>query len=142
MDIRIKSSLYEEKELLKNLLNALDEQYKLLTAKNEDKDIVSICSIAEKIDSIAKSIAVIEIERRKLISNEDLISQIENSDDSDSKDLLKEISKVKRLIDSQNEINSTFVKQNLFFTKKMLKIITPSENFNTYNNLGKLGLNK
>ena len=142
MDIRIKSSLYKEKELLQDLLDALDVQYSLLTVKNEDKDIVAICSIAEKIDSIAKSIAIIEIERRKIISNEDLISQIENSDDSDSKNLLKDISKVKRLVDNQNEINNTFVKQNLFFTKKMLKIITPSENFNTYNNLGKLGLSK
>lgn len=140
MDIRIKSSLYEEKEALQELLNALDEQYKLLTSKNEDKDIVAICSIAEKINDIAKSIAVIEVERRKIISNEDLVSQIENSDDSEFKDLLKEISRIKKLIDNQNEINSTFVKQNLFFTKKMLKMITPSEKFDTYNNLGKLGV--
>lgn len=140
MDIRIKSSLYKEKEALQELLIVLDEQYKLLTSENKDKDIVAICSIAEKINDIAKSIAVIEVERRNFISNEDLVFQIENSDDSEFKDLLKEISRIKKLIDSQNEINSTFVKQNLFFTKKMLKIITPSEKFDTYNNLGKLGV--
>jgi len=137
MDIRIKSSLYKEKELLQDLLSCLDEQYAILVST--DRDTVAICAMAEKIDSIAKSIAVTEIERRKIISNEDLIAEIEESDNDEYKTLLKDLLRFKRLIENQNEINSAFVKQNLFFTKKMLKMITPSEKFDTYNNLGKLG---
>lgn len=137
MDIRIKSSLYKEKELLQDLLSCLDEQYAILVST--DRDAVAICAMAEKIDSIAKLIAVTEIERRKIISNEDLIAEIEESDNDEYKTLLKDLLRFKRLIENQNEINSAFVKQNLFFTKKMLKMITPSEKFDTYNNLGKLG---
>lgn len=140
MDIRIKSSLYKEKELLQELLTGLDEQYALLVSV--DRDAVAICAMAEKIDSIAKSIAVTEIERRKIISNEDLVAEIEASDNEEYKTILKELLRFKKLIENQNEINSVFVKQNLFFTKKMLKMITPSEKFDTYNNSGKLGTNK
>ena len=134
MDIRVKSYLYEEKDLLQSLLDSLDEQYKLLL--EQDKDIVAICNIAEKIDSIAKSIAVNEIERRKIISNEHLIAQIKESDDLELKDVVESISKIKKLVDNQNDINKNFVKQNLFFTKKMLRIITPNEKFDTYSKFG------
>lgn len=138
MDIRVKSYLYEEKELLQSLLELLDKQYSLLL--EQDKDIVAICTIAEKIDSTAKAIALNEIERRKIITNDDLITLINNSDDTDIKEVVQSITRTKKLVDAQNDINRTFVKQNLFFTKKMLKMITPSEKFDTYNNLGKLGV--
>lgn len=137
MDIRIKSSLYKEKELLTNLLDNLDKQYSALIST--ERDAVAICSISEKVDSIVKEIALTEIERRKIISNEDLISQIKFIGDEEYETLLKDISRLKKLIESQNEINSAFIKQNLFFTRKMLKMITPGEKYETYNSAGKIG---
>lgn len=140
MDIRVKSSLFKERELMEELLDNLDEQHKLLVST--DADAVAVFSMAEKIDSIAKEIALTEIERRKIISNEDLISEIELSTDEDCTLILKELSRLKKLISNQNELNNAFVKQNLLFTKKMLKMITPSEKFDTYNNSGKLSSQK
>lgn len=138
MDIRVKSYLYDERDLLQSLLDSLDEQYSLLLA--QDKDIVAICTIADKIDTIAKSIALNEIERRKIISNDHLISQLKETDDSDLIAVVEDISRIKKLVDNQNDINRSFVKQNLFFTKKMLKIITPNEKFDTYSKFGKKGI--
>lgn len=137
MDTTIKASLYKEKELLSSLLDNLDEQYSALLSA--DKDAVVICSISEKIDAIVKEIALTEIERRKTISNEALILQVESTNDEDSLVLIRDISKLKKLIEKQNEINSAFIKQNLFFTKKMLKMITPGEKYETYNSSGKFG---
>lgn len=137
MDLRIKSTLYKEKELLEKLLKSLDEQYSALISI--DKDVVLICSIAERIDSIVKETALTEIERRKIISNEDLVSYIESSDNEEYTTLLKSISRCKKLIEKQNEINNAFLKQNLFFTRKMLKMMTPGEKYETYNSSGKIG---
>lgn len=135
MDATIKASLYKEKELLSSLLDNLDEQYSALLSA--DKDAVLICSISEKIDAIVKEVALTEIERRKTISNEALILQLESTNDEDSLTLIKDITKLKKLIEKQNEINSAFIKQNLFFTRKMLKMITPGEKYETYNSSGK-----
>ena len=137
MDIRIKSSLYSEKELLVDLLKHLDEQYSALLS--QEKDAVDICTISEKIDAIVKEIALTEIERRKIISNDELIVLIDSLNNQEYIDLVREISRLKKLIDKQNEINSAFIKQNLFFTRKMLKMITPSEKFGTYNSAGRIG---
>lgn len=137
MDLQVKSSLFKEKELLEKLLGKLDEQYNSLITV--DKDIVVICSIAEEIDSIVKEIALTEIERRKIISNEDLVYYIESSDNEEYQNLLKDISRIKKLVENQNETNSDFLKQHLFFTKKMLKMITPGEKYETYNSSGKIG---
>jgi flagellar biosynthesis/type III secretory pathway chaperone len=136
MDTRIKLNLYKQKDLLADLADKLSEQYALLISG--DKDVVAICSMADKVDALAKSIAVAEIERRKLISNEELIKQIESNDEPEFKALLKELSHLKRVIENQNDLNSNFVKQNLFFTNKMLKMITPNDRYDTYNNSGKL----
>ena len=138
MDTAIKTSLYKEKELLSSLLNKLDEQYSTLLKSN--KDAVLICSISEKIDNIVKEIALTEIERRKTISNEALILQIESSNNEEFLTLIKDITKLKKLIENQNEINSAFIKQNLFFTRKMLKMITPGEKYETYNSSGKFAI--
>lgn len=137
MDIRVKSSLYKEKELLKELLDKLNKQYKLLTSK--DKDFILINNVADDMDSLIKSIAVIELERRKIISNEELIELVENLNEYEFIELIKDISKLKQSIEAQNEQNTIFIKQNLFFTRKMLKMITPSQQFDTYNINGRLG---
>ena len=137
MDIIIKSSLYEERDLLRSVLNKLDEQHKLLTST--DKDFILINNVADEIDNIVKSIAIIELERRKTISNEELVNFVKNSNDSNLKSLLDEIHILNKSIKTQNEQNIVFIKQNLFFTRKMIKMITPSQQFDTYNASGRLG---
>lgn len=137
MNVKVKSALYKEKELLSQLLDNLDKQYSALISN--DKDAVLICSIADNIDSIVKETALTEIERRKIVSNEDLLSFIQSNEDAEYSNLLKDIGRFKRLIEKQNEINNAFLKQNLFFTRKMLKMMTPGEKYETYNSSGKIG---
>lgn len=137
MDKRIKQSLIEEKELLNELLEAIDAQFIELTSN--EKNPITINSCAEKIDSIAKKIAFVEIERRKIISKEDLAYNIESSYDEGLKEIIRDIKNLINLIEKQNKMNNSIIKNNLLYTRKILKMITPSEKFDTYNSEGKLG---
>lgn len=132
----IKIIVYEEKNILKNLLNLLDEQYDYII----NKDIIKMDKIAAKLDEASKELAKIEIQRRNIMGNEvNMREVVELCDDENIKRAYDEITNTIRMIELQKEANDTLIKQRLFFTKKMINFIKPSKDIGVYNSYGKVG---
>lgn len=135
MNSELKLVIFEEKKRLQNLLNLLDEQYKLILSK----DLIKLENIASEIELAGKSLAEIEIKRRKLINEEEFKLLMENCDDEHIKDVFKEIKQILNNLTIQSNSNDTLLKQKLFFTNKMINMIKPSKGIGTYNSYGKVG---
>lgn len=132
----IKIIVYEEKNILKNLLNLLDEQYDYII----NKDIIKMDKIAVRLDEASKELAKIEIQRRNIMGNEvNMREVVELCDDENIKRAYEEIKSTIRMIELQKEANDTLIKQRLFFTKKMINFIKPSKDIGVYNSYGKVG---
>lgn len=132
----IKIIVYEEKNILKNLLNLLDEQYDYII----NKDIIKMDKVAKRLDEASKELAKIEIQRRNIMGNEvNMREVVELCDDENIKRAYEEIRNTIRMIELQKEANDTLIKQRLFFTKKMINFIKPSKDIGVYNSYGKVG---
>ena len=136
MNPEIKVIIYEEKNILKNLLALLDEQYDCII----NKEIIKMDKVASKLDEASKQLAKIEIQRRNIMGSEASIKNIVNDcDDENIKSAYEEIVSTLRMIQLQKEANDTLIKQKLFFTKKMINFIKPSKDIGVYNAYGKVG---
>ena len=136
MNSILKKIMKDELKLLKKLLNLLENQYNVLTAI--DKDIVKISNLAEEIDETIKHIATLEIEKKKILEDRSLSSMVENSNDEEVKELYKETLFFLDTIAMQKDANFMFIKQQLFFTKSLIRAITPKRNAEIYDSLGKI----
>lgn len=136
MNPEIKVIIYEEKNILKNLLALLDEQYDCII----NKEIIKMDKIASKLDETSKELAKIEIQRRNIMGSEASMKQIvELCDDENIKNAYDEIVSTLRMVQLQKEANDTLIKQKLFFTRKMINFIKPSKDIGVYNAYGKVG---
>ena len=136
MNPQIKVIIYEEKNILKELLSLLDEQYDFII----NKDIIQMDKIAGKLDETSKELAKIEIQRRNIMGSEASIKNIVNDcDDENIKSAYEEIVSTLRMVQLQKEANDTLIKQKLFFTKKMINFIKPSKDIGVYNAYGRVG---
>ena len=136
MNPQIKVIIYEEKNILKELLSLLDEQYDSII----NKDIIQMDKIAGKLDETSKELAKIEIQRRNIMGSEASIKNIVNDcDDENIKSAYEEIVSTLKMVQLQKEANDTLIKQKLFFTKKMINFIKPSKDIGVYNAYGKVG---
>ena len=136
MNPEIKVIIYEEKNILKNLLSLLDEQYNSII----NKDIIMMDKIASKLDETSKELAKIEIQRRNIMGSEASMKEIvQLCDDENIKNAYEEIVSTLRMVQLQKEANDTLIKQKLFFTKKMINFIKPSKDIGVYNAYGKVG---
>lgn len=136
MNSILKKIMKDELKLLKKLLNLLENQYNVLTAI--EKDIVKISNLAEEIDETIKLIATLEIEKKNILQDNSLSSIVENSDDEEVKELYKETLSLLDAIAMQKDTNFMFVKQQLFFTKSLIRAIMPKRNAEIYDSLGKI----
>lgn len=136
MNPEIKVIIYEEKNILKNLLALLDEQYDYII----NKEIIKIDKVAKKLDETSKELAKIEIQRRNIMGSEASMKEIvQLCDDENIKNAYEEIVSTLRMVQLQKEANDTLIKQKLFFTKKMINFIKPSKDIGVYNAYGKVG---
>ena len=136
MNPEIKVIIYEEKNILKNLLALLDEQYDYII----NKEIIKMDKIAKKLDETSKELAKIEIQRRNIMGSEASMKEIvQLCDDENIKNAYDEIVSTLRMVQLQKEANDTLIKQKLFFTKKMINFIKPSKDIGVYNAYGKVG---
>lgn len=126
----------EELEILKILLNLLEKQYNLLTGV--EKDIVEISKIAEEIDVKIKQVASFEIEKKNILKNQSLLSVVESYKDEYALYVYNETLKVLDTIAIQKDTNNIFIKQQLFFTKSLIRAITPKQNADIYDSYGKI----
>ena len=136
MNPEIKVIIYEEKNILKNLLALLDEQYDCII----NKEIIKMDKVASKLDEASKQLAKIEIQRRNIMGSEASMKEIVSlCDDENIKSAYEEIVSTLRMVQLQKEANDTLIKQKLFFTKKMINFIKPSKDIGVYNAYGKVG---
>lgn len=136
MTPELKVIIFEEKNTLKKLLELLDEQYELII----NKDILGMEKKSKELDSIVKEIASIEIKRRSIMGNENSMKSImESCEDENIQQVYEEIKHTLNMIEIQKESNSMLIKQNLFFTKKMMNFIKPQGGIGTYNSNGQVG---
>lgn len=135
MNSELKVIIFEQKKILQNLLKLLDEQYNLVL----NKDVIALGKIAEDIEEEGKKLATIEIKRRNIASEEEFNNFIKNTDDEHITDVYNEMKELLTNLQKQKDINNTLIKQRLFFTNKMINVIKPSKNVNTYNAYGKVG---
>ena len=136
MNSQLKVIIFEEKNIIKNLLNLLDEQYNFII----DKDVIKMDKIAKQLDEVAKNLARIEIKRRKIMGSETSMKEVvESSNDEKIKQAYEEIQTTLKMIEIQKEANEILIKQRLFFTKKMINCIKPNKGIGTYNAYGQVG---
>lgn len=136
MNPDIKIIIYEEKNILKNLLKLLDEQHDCIISK----DIIKIDNISKRLDEASKDLAKIEIKRRTIMGNKvDIKDIVETCNDENIKLAYDEIRNTIKMIEIQKEANDILIKQRLFFTKKMINLIKPSKGIGVYNSYGKVG---
>ena len=136
MNPEIKVIIYEEKNILKNLLALLDEQYDYII----NKEIIKMDKVAKKLDETSKELAKIEIQRRNIMGSEASMKEIvQLCDDENIKNAYEEIVSTLRMVQLQKEANDTLIKQKLFFTKKMINFIKPNKDIGVYNAYGKVG---
>lgn len=136
MNPELKVVIYEQRKLFKELLNLLDEQYDLILGK----DATLLDKIARKLENVSRDIAKLEIQRRNIVgSNSSMRSLVEKSDDKNIKEAYEEIRQTIKMIELQKESNQTLLKQRLFFNKKMLNVLKPSQGIGTYNYSGQVG---
>ena len=132
MNPELKLVMFEEKKLLHELLDLLDKQYEAIV----DKELMILETLTERIEEAGKNLAAIEIKRRSLVKDDSFSELIENSND---KEVYEEIKSILNNLELQKNTNDTIIKQNLFFTNKMISVIKPSKSTGTYNSYGKVG---
>lgn len=136
MNPELKVIIYEQRKLFKELLNLLDEQYDLILGK----DAKLLEKVAKKLENASRDIAKLEIQRRNIVgSNFSMGSLVEKSDDKNIKEAYEEIKQTIKMIEIQKESNDVILKQKLFFNKKMLNVLKPSQGIGTYNYSGQVG---
>lgn len=135
MSPELKVIIYEQRKLFKELLNLLDEQYDLILGK----DPTLLDKIARKLENISRDIAKLEIQRRNIVGSDfSMGTLIEENEDKNIKEAYEEIKSTIKMIEVQKESNHVILKQKLFFTKKMLNVIKPSQGTGTYNYCGQV----
>lgn len=136
MSPELKVIIYEQRKMFKELLNLLDEQYDLILGK----DPTLLDKIARKLENVSRDIAKLEIQRRNIVGSDFTMGTlIEENDDKNIKEAYEEIKSTIKMIEVQKESNHVILKQKLFFTKKMLNVIKPSQGTGTYNYCGQVG---
>lgn len=136
MSPELKVIIYEQRKMFKELLNLLDEQYDLILGK----DPTLLDKIARKLENVSRDIAKLEIQRRNIVGSDfSMGTLIEKNDDKNIKEAYEEIKSTIKMIEVQKESNHVILKQKLFFTKKMLNVIKPSQGTGTYNYCGQVG---
>jgi flagellar biosynthesis/type III secretory pathway chaperone len=126
--------MLKETDALKKLLSLLEEQYKLLLGNK----IFELEGIVSKIQEVNKEIAEIEVERRKVTAGKAMSDLIRESKNIDLESSYRNIKKLVSELQLQKDTNDALIRQGLGFSTRMLNIITPDRNTQTYNAYGKL----
>lgn len=131
----IKVVIFEEKKLLKNLLELLDNQYEYIL----EQDVMKVDKVARDLDELTKKIAKAEIERRKIMGSEAKVSDIiYKTEDELLIKSYEEIQTILRDIQIQKDANDELLKNKMFFTKKMINMLNPNRPNQTYNAYGQM----
>jgi flagellar biosynthesis/type III secretory pathway chaperone len=127
--------IVDEIEAIKHLLNELEIQYKCIM-KN---DVFAMEECVSKIKMVNKEVAVLEMEKRKIIGERSIREVIYEIEDEDLMINYRKIRKLLEEVKLQKDTNEILLKQGLSYTNQMLNIINPgSKSLNMYNSYGKV----
>lgn len=130
----IKEIIKMEKEVLLDLLNLLNRQYEYLLKRA----LYDIDNISRDISETTNKIAQIEMKRRNLLKGQHIKEIINQSDDEELINVYKDIRKIVNNIKVQKETNDLLIKQEIFYTNKIINLLNPSHNTKTYNSNGSI----
>lgn len=128
-------------ELIKVQEKHLTQLLELLKIQKDlimKQDAFSLEGLVDKLNECSKKVARDEVARRNLLNNGSLKDVVFNSESKELKDIYLKIGNTVNEVINQKETNDLLLKQQLFFTNKMLNIMTPSKDIKTYNSLGGL----
>lgn len=126
------SVLISEKDALEKLRSLLKDQYSFLMSN----DVFQLEAIVEKIELCSKEVAQLEIERRKIIGENNIKQVVEKSKDEKLKKEFNEITQVVQLVKFQKDTNEMLIKQQMSFNRRIISIINPNREMKTYNSYG------
>jgi hypothetical protein len=130
----INNIIINEIEALKDLLVLLKEQHDVLI-KN---DTMKMEEIVDRIQICNKSIATVEVERRKLVNGESMKAVLAKIKDDETHKNYRNIKILLNEVKVQKDSNEMLIKMGLSFSTKMLKIMQPDTKLKTYNSYGRL----
>ncbi|MDD7794634.1 flagellar protein FlgN [Clostridium sp. 'White wine YQ'] len=134
MSESIKEIFIEEKNSLIKLMNILEKQHGYII----NKEIFNLEGIVEEIQEVNKEVAQWEVKRRRATSGLDLVDYINNNKDEELENLYREIRMLLEELRLQKDTNELLIKQQLSFTNRLLTIINPRRDIDTYNSYGKI----
>lgn len=130
----IKEILSKEKESLEKLLYSLEKQHEYILKR----DIFNMESVVDDIKNSNKEVAEWEVKRRRAVGNKDFQNYIWETNDEELELIYREIKKLLEILKLQKDTNDLLIKQGLVFTNKLLNLINPRRDMDTYNSYGKI----
>lgn len=130
----LKKVLLEEEKELKDLLDLLEKQHKLIASKS----VFSLEAIVEEIQLKNRALAESEVNRRKVLGSKSIKEVVSNSKDEELDTIYRKIGRTLNEIVLQKDTNGLLIKQQLVFTNRMLTLITPKKDVPTYNSYGNI----
>jgi flagellar biosynthesis/type III secretory pathway chaperone len=132
----------ELKGIMEKEYSVLQELFKVLVDQNHyllKRDAFKLDSVVKSLEEKSKTVALLEIKRRKLTSKRPMREIIAEEKDESMKILYDNIVEILGKIRFQRDTNDALIKQGLVFTNQMLRAIAPRNNTSagTYNSLGK-----
>ena len=134
MKEKLNRVMIQETEAVGTLLLALEEQHRCIVVN----DIFGMEACVDKIKEANKSIAYMEVERRKLIESRAMRSIIEEFSDEELEDNYYKIKNLLQEVVLQKDTNELLIKQGLSFTNRILNVLNPVRQTTTYNAYGKV----
>ena len=124
----------DQEQDLKELLDLLEIQNEMILKK----DLFGLEGLVDKLNECSKRIAKEEVERRKILGENNILEVVNSSDNTELKDMHKKIRNTLTYVLSQKETNEMLLKQQILFNTKMLNLMNPNRAIKTYNSYGNL----
>lgn len=130
----LKEILKDEINIVKSLLNLLEEQHSYLV----NQEVFNLDGIIPKIQDLSKSLALIESKRRNIVDNKPMTQVLNSLKDEELTNLHTEVLMLLHEAEVQKDSNELLIKQSLSYTNSMLNMLKPKKEAPTYNGYGKL----
>ena len=131
---KLNSVMLQEIEAVSTLLLVLEEQHGCIIVN----DIFALEACVGKIKEANKSIAFMEVERRKLTESRSMTEIVEELRDEELENNYRRIKQLLQEVVLQKDTNELLIKQGLSFTNRILNVLNPVRETKTYNAYGKV----
>ena len=127
-------TLILERQGLEKLMELLKKQHDFIMEKN----VFQLEAIVDDIEVCNKKFDHLDLERRKILGNTNIKEFVNTSGDDELKKEFAEIKKIVQLAKFQKDTNEVLIKQQMSFNARIISLINPNRETNTYNSYGAL----